>query len=72
MRVGVSTAGGEGLRAADERQRRAVACYGNCALANICQNTSVFVETDVHVTVHGDKFFTIKTKCANFSNLFLE
>jgi len=28
---------------------------------------------DVHVTVHRDKFLTIKpTRCTNFSNLFLE
>ena len=39
MGVGVSTVS-EGLRAADGRQRRAVACSGNSALANIvCQNT---------------------------------
>ena len=28
---------------------------------------------DVHVTVHRDKFLTIKpTRCTNFSDLFLE
>jgi len=31
------------------------------------------IESDVHVTVHGDKFLIIKpTRCTNFSNLFLK
>jgi len=33
----------------------------------------MFSEFAVHVTVHRDKFLTIKpTRCTNFSNLFLE
>ena len=34
---------------------------------------SVEIESDVHVTVHRDKFLIIKpNRCTNFSNLFLE
>jgi len=33
----------------------------------------MFYDFDVHVTVHRDKFLTIRpTRCTNYSNLFLE
>jgi len=43
--------------------------------SKLLRNFSVYIsiDFDFYVTVHHDKFLTIKpTRCTNFSNLFLE
>jgi hypothetical protein len=46
---------------------------GFSAIFMLVRNTTLFNSIDIHVTVHRDKFLTIKpTRCTNFSNLFLE
>jgi len=49
-----------------------ICSYFIFAITNICVLT-YYIDFDVHVTVHHDKFLTIKpTRCTNFSNLLLE